>query len=163
VVDLRFVAAKVAPRLRRRRGERKSNPLTQTWERQFEAVATALMRRPRSGVATSCPAHVGTGASVDLDGFALFDKERHVDCFPGIDVADDRLDECAQISGRTVMDFEHNGRVAVVLNCHSFAKIVCRGHERKVKSLKRSAEVTRAQSNFKRVRSCESTMPTGTL
>ena len=45
VVDLRFVAAKVVPRLRRRRGERKSNPSTQTRERQFEAVATALMGR----------------------------------------------------------------------------------------------------------------------
>src|SRR5205814_9714757 len=102
--------------------------------------------------------------SLDLNQFHFGSRaEADVGAFAGIDVADDRLDECAQISGRTVIDFEHNGRVAVVLNCHSFAKIVCRGHERKVKSLKRSAEVTRAQSNFKRVRSCESTMPTGTL
>src|SRR6266705_4049780 len=38
VVDLRFVAAKVVPRLRRRRGERKSNPLTPIWNIEFEFV-----------------------------------------------------------------------------------------------------------------------------
>jgi hypothetical protein len=26
------------------------------------------------------------------------------------------------------MDFEHNGGVAVVFNCHPFSEIVCRGH-----------------------------------
>src|SRR5438034_3279664 len=36
VVDLRFFAAKVVRRLRRRRGERKSNPLTPIWKMEFE-------------------------------------------------------------------------------------------------------------------------------
>ena len=30
-------------------------------------------------------AHVGTGASIDLDGFAFFDEERHVNGFTGLE------------------------------------------------------------------------------
>jgi len=44
VVDLRFVAAKVIRRLRRRRGERKSNPSTQIWKTEFDYVVSAKIR-----------------------------------------------------------------------------------------------------------------------
>src|SRR5204863_8573708 len=30
-------------------------------------------------------AHVGAGAGVDFDGFALFNEERNVDCLPGLE------------------------------------------------------------------------------
>jgi hypothetical protein len=38
------------------------------------------------------------------------------------------LYERPQISRSTMMDFEHNGSVAVVFNCHPFSEIVCRSH-----------------------------------
>src|SRR5439155_10946537 len=44
----------------------------------------------------------------------LFDfvgrSETHVGRFAGVDVADDRLHERAQVAGRAVLDFEHNCR-----------------------------------------------------
>jgi hypothetical protein len=61
---------------------------------------------------------------LDLIGGA----EPHVGAFAGIDVADDSLDECAQIPRRTVMYLEHNGGVAIVFYRHSFSEIVCCGH-----------------------------------
>src|SRR5438046_4008052 len=52
VVDLRFFAAKVVRRLRRRRGERKSNPLTPICEMEFEfAPANHAETRIRNRIA----------------------------------------------------------------------------------------------------------------
>src|SRR5580693_3759144 len=52
----------------------------------------------------------------------------HIRALARADVANDRLDECAQISRRPVMHFEHNGSVAVVLYGHSFSEIVRGSH-----------------------------------
>src|SRR5437667_212603 len=73
-------------------------------------------------------AHVGTGASIDLDGFAFFDEERDINGFTGVDIPNDSLNERPQISRSAMMHFEHNGSVAIVFNRHSFSEIVCRGH-----------------------------------
>ena len=54
--------------------------------------------------------------------------EPHVGAFPGVDVANDCLDKGTQIPRRSMLHFEDNGRVAVVLYCHSFTKIVRCGH-----------------------------------
>src|SRR6266498_4532316 len=123
--------------------------------------------------------------SLDLDQFHLVRRtESDIGALAGVDVANDRLDERAQIPRRAMMHFEHNGGVAIVFYGHSSAKIVG-GEHGNVESLKRSADVTRARqfcncragassaarrqpprlpyNNFNRVKSCESTMPTGTL
>src|ERR1051326_38604 len=123
--------------------------------------------------------------SLDLDQFHLIGgTEADVSTFARVDVANDRLDECAQIPRRTMVHFQDNRGIAIVFYGHSFAKIVGGSHG-SVKSLKRSADVTRAgqfcnvgqahrlpsgrqptplrYNSFSRVKSCESTMPTGTL
>ena len=67
--------------------------------------------------------------SLDLNQFHLVGgAEADIGALAGVDVANDCLDECAQIAGGAMMHLQHNGRIAVVFDCHSFAKIVCRGH-----------------------------------
>ena len=121
---------------------------------------------------------------VDVDQLDLVGRtEAHVGAFAGVDVTNDRLDKSAQISRRAMMHFEDNGGVAIVFYRHSFAEIVCCGHEivigrtvsadsgkcRREQSVRtathRLPSVTdaAAYSNLSRVRSCESTMPTGDL
>jgi hypothetical protein len=69
--------------------------------------------------------------SLDLDEFHLVRRTKpDISAFAGVDVANDRLDERAQISRRAMMYFEHNGRVAIVFNSHSSAKIVSGSHGR---------------------------------
>ena len=65
----------------------------------------------------------------DIDQFHFVGRtEADIGAFAGVDVADDRLDERAQISRGAMMHFEDNGGVAIVFDCHSFAEIVCGGH-----------------------------------
>src|SRR5438046_10502797 len=67
--------------------------------------------------------------SLDLNQLHFVGRTKtDVGALAGVNITDDRLDERAQISGRAMMNFEHNGRVAVVFNRHSFAKIVCRSY-----------------------------------
>ena len=67
---------------------------------------------------------------IDIDQFDFVGRaEADIGALPGVDVADDRLDEGAQIPRRAVMHFEDNGGVAIVFYCHSFSEIVCGGHE----------------------------------
>jgi len=54
--------------------------------------------------------------------------EPDVRALAGVDVSDDRLNKCAQVSWGAMVDLEHNGTVAVVLNGHSFSEIVSGGH-----------------------------------
>jgi hypothetical protein len=63
--------------------------------------------------------------SLDLNQLHLVGRAKaNIGALAGIDVADNRLDEGAQISGRAMMDFEHNGGVAIVFYGHSSAEIV---------------------------------------
>ena len=62
--------------------------------------------------------HLVGGAETDVGGFA------------GGDVANDDLHERAEVSGRAVHDFEDDGRVRVVADCHAFAEIVCECHKK---------------------------------
>src|SRR6266478_3041341 len=131
--------------------------------------------------------------SLDLDQLHLISRTKaDISAFAGVDVADNRLDKRAQISRRSVMHFEHNGCVAIVFYGHSSAKIVGCGHgERRdslqgyivttfsVKTLKADAEFKCSRrscncsshwqsrrlpyNSLSRVKSWESTMPTGTL
>ena len=73
--------------------------------------------------------------TVDVYQFHFVGRAKaNIGALAGVDVTDDCLDKGAQISRRTVMHFEHDGGVAIVLNRHSFAEIVGCGHlERKVK------------------------------
>jgi hypothetical protein len=67
--------------------------------------------------------------AIDIDELDLVSGTKtHVCAFAGVDISNDRLHERPQISRSTMMDFEHNGSVAVVLNCHPFSEIVCRSH-----------------------------------
>jgi hypothetical protein len=68
--DLRFVAAKVVADLRDC-GEFGKAKFAFSWE----ALAASLCA-PNSPL---CAAHIGTGARVDLDGFAFLDEQRNVD------------------------------------------------------------------------------------
>ena len=66
-----------------------------------------------------------TTGTLDLDQLHLVGgTEPDIGAFPSVDVANDRLDERAQIARRPMMHFEHNGRVAIVFDGHSSAKIV---------------------------------------
>ena len=68
--------------------------------------------------------------SLDLDQLHLVGRAKaNIGALASIDVADNRLDEGAQISGRAMMDFEHNGGVAIVFYGHPPAKIVGCGHD----------------------------------
>ena len=67
--------------------------------------------------------------TVDVYQFHFVGRAKaNIGALAGVDVTDDCLDECAQIAGGAMMHLQHNGRIAVVFDCHSFAKIVCRGH-----------------------------------
>src|SRR2546421_613028 len=93
------------------------------------------------------PSHVCARAGVDLDRFAFLDEKRHVNglagfelfsvdldqldfvggteadvrAFTRVDVTDNSLHECSQIPRRAMMDFEHNGGIAMVFDGHSSA------------------------------------------
>ena len=70
---------------------------------------------------------------VDVDQLDFVGRTKpDVGAFPGVDVANDRLDKRAQIARRAMVHFENNGGVAIVFNCHSFAEIVCGCHEKKL-------------------------------
>src|SRR5437868_15309521 len=65
---------------------------------------------------------------LDIDHLDLVSGPKpDVRAFAGIDVTDDRLDKRPQVSGCAMMDFQHNGGVAVVLYGHSFSEIVSCG------------------------------------
>ena len=66
--------------------------------------------------------------SLDIDQLDFVGGTKaDVGAFAGVDVADDRLDEGAQIPRRAMMHFKNNGGVAIVFDGHSFAEIVrCR-------------------------------------
>ena len=51
-----------------------------------------------------------------------------IGAFAGVDVADDGLHERSQIPRRAMMDFKHNGGIAIVFDGHSSAQIVGGGH-----------------------------------
>jgi hypothetical protein len=60
--------------------------------------------------------------SLDIDQLHLVcGTKADVGAFPRIDVTDDRLHEGSQIPRRAMMDFEHNGGIAIVFDGHSFA------------------------------------------
>src|SRR5213594_2187562 len=83
--------------------------------------------------------------SLDLDQLHLVRRTKpDIGALAGVDVANDRLDEGAQIPRRAMMHFEYNGGIAIVFYGHSSAKIVGCKHGN-VESLKRSADVTRAR------------------
>src|SRR5439155_23788011 len=72
--------------------------------------------------------------SLDLNRFDLVRRaEANIGALPCVDIADDRLDECAQISRGPMVDFQHDGGIAIVFDRHSSAKIVCRGHSKKLR------------------------------
>src|SRR5207249_2559613 len=63
--------------------------------------------------------------SINLDQLDLIGgTEPDISAFASVDVADDRLDESAQIPRCAMMHFQHNGGVAIVFDGHSSAKIV---------------------------------------
>ena len=68
--------------------------------------------------------------SLDLHQLHLVSRTKaNIGAFAGVDVTNDGLDECTQISGCAMMDFEHNSGVAIVFYGHSSAKIVGCGHD----------------------------------
>ena len=68
--------------------------------------------------------------AVDLDQFDFFGRgEAYVAGLAGLDRADDRLDERAQVAGRAVGDFQHHVDFAVVTDGLAFAEIVCCCHK----------------------------------
>ena len=71
--------------------------------------------------------------SLDVDQFDLVGgTEADIGAFAGVDVADNRLDEGAQIPRRAMMHLKHNGRIAIVFDGHSSAEIVgCRHNQRR--------------------------------
>src|SRR5213075_394138 len=81
--------------------------------------------------------------SVDLDQLDFVGgTEADVRAFTRVDVTDNSLHECSQIPRRAMMDFKHNGGIAIVFDGHSSAEIVGGGHG-EVEPLKRgSAEFT---------------------
>ena len=69
--------------------------------------------------------------SLDLDQVDLVSRaEPNISAFAGVDVANNRLDEGAQISRRAMVHLEYNGSVAVVFDRHSSAKIIGCRHSR---------------------------------
>jgi predicted aldo/keto reductase-like oxidoreductase len=54
--------------------------------------------------------------------------ETHIGALAGIDVANNCLNECPQVSRGAVIDFQNNGGVAIVFYRHSFSEIVRSGH-----------------------------------
>src|SRR4051794_14470142 len=102
------------------------------------------------------------GLPVHIDELDFVGRTKaDIGAFPGPDVANDRLHKCPQVSRRAMLQFEHDGDVAVVLNCLSFSEIVRCCH--RVELLRTGVlQPTALQSNLSFVRSCESMMPTGT-
>ena len=69
--------------------------------------------------------------SLDLDQLHLVGRtEANICALAGIDVSDDRLDECAQIAWCAMVHFQYDGRIAVVFDRHSSAKIVGGTHRK---------------------------------
>jgi hypothetical protein len=68
--------------------------------------------------------------ALGIDGFHFVGRAKaHVGTFPGADVADDGLDESAQVPRGAVLDFEDDGRIAVVADAHAATEIVGVGHK----------------------------------
>ena len=66
---------------------------------------------------------------LDIDQLDFVGRtEAHIGALAGVDIANDGLDKSAQVSRRAMMDFEHNGSVAIVFYRLSFAEIVSSGH-----------------------------------
>jgi hypothetical protein len=60
--------------------------------------------------------------SLDIDQLDFVrGTKADVGAFAGVDVTDDGLHERAQIPRRAMMDFKHNGWIAIVFDGHSFA------------------------------------------
>jgi hypothetical protein len=60
--------------------------------------------------------------SLDIDQLDLIGgTEADVGAFAGVDVADDGLHEGSQIPRRAMMNFKHNGGIAIVFDGHSSA------------------------------------------
>jgi hypothetical protein len=67
--------------------------------------------------------------SLDIDQFNLVrGTEADVGAFASVDVPDDGLYERSQIPRSAMMDFKHNGGIAIVFDGHSSAQIVGGGH-----------------------------------
>ena len=69
--------------------------------------------------------------SLNLDQLDLVSgTETDIRALAGIDVSDDCLDERAQIAWCAMVHFQYDGRIAVVFDRHSSAKIVGGGHRK---------------------------------
>ena len=68
--------------------------------------------------------------ALEVDEFDFLGRtEADIARLPGLDAADDGLDKGAEVAGGAVGDFEHNIRVGVVFDGHSFAEVVGSGHK----------------------------------